>query len=278
MKPLVVIPSTANREHMLWKLLNSIDFWQERDAYDYVLVLQGYTEAQQEGLRFALGCSLEWKSFDRLLGPHVARQTALETNREREHFIMLDDDQEMLPDTSFVDALRLSEHPLTGLVCIRQAASPGLVAQRRRTVRGVEQSPFVCTDGGMALARHTADVIRAMPPAAYSCDNTEWSLAVYMSGLMNLIDHNHWSLHRAGSRGGRRASPGRLDDGWLSVPRVTPDPRFVRFPEMKQKLPDVHEANRVGWTRGFTAAAHAAHHAAARERARAWEEQCRTKI
>jgi len=129
----------------------------------------------------------------------------------------------------------------------------------------------------MVLSRHTADVIRAMPSEAYSCDNTEWSLAVYMAGLMNLVDHNNWSLHRAGSRGGRRASAGRLDDGWLSVPRVTPDPRYVRFPEMRQKLPDVHEANRVGWTRGFTSLAHAAHHAAAQERARAWEEQCRMR-
>jgi len=276
-KPLVVIPSTGNREHMLWNLLRSIERWPERDAYDYMLVLQEYTDGQQEGLVFSPVTITQAEAFDRLLGPHVARQTALKANEDRELFIMLDDDQEMLPDTSFADALRLAQHPLTGLVCIRQAASPGLVAQRRRTVRGVEQSPMVCTDGGMALARHTADVIRAMPPEAYSCDNTEWSLATYMAGLVNLVDHNHWSLHRAGSRGGRRASAGRLDDGWLSVPRVTPDPRYVRFPEMRQKLPDVHEANRVGWTRGFTSLAHAAHHAAAQERARAWEEQCRTR-
>lgn len=277
MKPLVVIPSTGNRCNMLWKLLRSLHLWRAREAYDYAVVFQEYDQEQVWEI-CGLGVPLRTMHFPELVGPHVARQTALKANPERQSFIMLDDDQEMLPDTSFAAALELAQHPLTGLVCIRQAPSEKLVALRRRRVRGVAESPMVCTDGGMVLARHTADVIRDMPPLAYSCDNTEWSLAVYMSGLTNLIDHNNWSLHKAGSPGGRRASAGKLDDGWLSVPRVTPDSSLVRFPEMKQKLPDVHAANRVGWTRGFTKLAHETHHAAARERARAWEEQCRKRV
>jgi hypothetical protein len=242
---------------MLARLLSSFTHWVERWDYDYLLVLQAYPVGW-------LASSYETLESFELIGPHRARQSAL-LHTDRDFYIMLDDDQEMLPDTSFKQAMEVAKHPLSGLVSIRQAPTPQLVADRRRRVMGVEPTPFVCTDGGMVLARHTADVIRRMPPADYSCDNTEWSLATYMAGLMNASDHDNWSLHRAGSRGGRRASAGRLDDGWLSRPRVTPDPRFVRYGEMKQQLPDVHAANRVGWTRGFTQAAHAAHHAAARK-------------
>jgi hypothetical protein len=261
MKPLVVIPSTGNRADMLRRLLASFARWKEAKDYDYLLVLQAYETWPQLDAPWLPSCAAVTSA--ELIGPHRARQRGL-LWEWRSAYIMLDDDQEMLPETSFKQALALASHPLNGLVCIRQASSRRLVEERRAKVSGVEASPFVCTDGGMVLAAHTAEVIRAMPALDYSCDNTEWSLATYMSGLMNLIDHDNWSLHWAGSRGGRRASAGRTDDGWLSKPRVTPDPRYVRYGKMTQKLPDVCKENRVGWTRGFTDAAHAAHHAARR--------------
>jgi hypothetical protein len=264
MKPLVVIPSTGDRETMLRRLLASIEVWPERDAYDYCLVLQGYRIAQLTALHVSpLGDELI--AFPELMGPHVARQAALNAFR-RSAYVMLDDDQAMLPDTSFKQALELAAHPLTGLVCIRQATSPTLVEQRRTKVRGVEQSPFVCTDGGMALAGHTADVIRDLPPADFLCDNTEWSLATYTSGLMNLIDHDHWSLHWPGSKGGRRASPGQKTGGWLSTPKQLPDPRYVRMRNMETNMPEVCPENRFYWNPRFTDAAHALHHEGARRR------------
>lgn len=257
---------------MLARLLNSIVSWGEHTVYDYVLVLQQYDLEQTWGMSEVLATlECEVESFPKLIGPHRARQHALMLDghlADRPYYIMLDDDQEMLPDTSFKQAMQVAGHQLSGLVSIRQAPTPGRVAALRKRVMGIEPKPFVCTDGGMVLARHTADVIRRMPQADYSCDNTEWSLAAYLEGLMNASDHDNWSLHRAGSRGGRRASPGRLDDGWLSTPRVTPDPLFVRYGAMTQKLPDVCAANRVGWTRGFTQRAHTLHHAAARQRAK----------
>jgi hypothetical protein len=187
-------------------------------------------------------------------GPHRAKLAALRRIDERPGpyvVCSIDDDMEFTADTSLEPVVLKVGQPDTGLVSAGWVQHPNRLAKHKLVDVFVKQ-PIVYTGGGLLLGHRTArDVILRMPDVDFYDDNAEWSLACYVAGLTNYRWRGSVTIHRIGSKGGRRT--------WLRTlqeERVLSDPELLGYREWHAGAGQLW---RIGDSRDLTAEAHRRH-------------------
>lgn len=138
------------------------------------------------------------------LGCHAARVVALRALKGKgyTHYINVDDDVQLLPDTNWEPALEKSSEPGVGFVLTNWVRSPALLARARERVRE-EFIPavFVYQGGGMAYGEEVADLMRDLPVVHARYDDI-WPLTAYLHGFRNYRYRGSLALHRILGTGG----------------------------------------------------------------------------
>ena len=224
----ILIVTTADREHLLARLLYSIERHRPRVRDWYTAaVLQGYSG---EGRRRLEGMSVfrrldevEWLPDS--IGPHSARVAGLRRLEGRtDIYCNLDDDCELTEFTDFESAGAKALEFGVGLV------GTGWAWNRMLLARPIPSEPrfwpriLVRTGGGLLYGRDVAQEILRYPDRPYRHDDVEWSLVSYLSGRQNLFFPCSVGLHAMDGVGGRAA--------WAEGRElVGPDPTWIRWEE-----------------------------------------------
>ncbi len=188
-------------------------------------------------------------------GPHNAKLAGLRhiDGLERSNYVIcsVDDDMEFIAQTDLEPCVRRALDSGVGFVSAGWVKHENHLA-KRNVVKEFIRQPIVYTGGGMIFDRKTAKTVMQIPEGAYFCDNSEWSLAVYLAGFTNYRYRGSLTIHRICSKGGRQ--------GWVDLgEKQIPDPSFLRMKTGKL----VNKLNNylVGDSRDLTPAAHAMHKA-----------------
>jgi hypothetical protein len=225
-----------------------------------VIVAQEYTETDRAFVESSNpDCTLI--VLPERCGPHNAKLCGLRhiNNLEHSNYIVcsIDDDMEFISQTNFKPCIKKALEPAIGFV------SAGWVKHETRLMKlkPVDQfikQAIVYTGGGMIFDRVTAQTVLRIPEGAYFCDNTEWSLAVYLTGLSNYRYRGSMTIHRICSKGGRKS--------WVEMSKKQiPDPRFLHM-KVGKLINNINNYH-VGDSKSLTPEAHAIHNANASKHA-----------
>ena len=148
-------------------------------------------------------------NFAQRLGPHNAKlkglDLILDIEKDNEFVVCsIDDDMEFVEQTNFEQCLHKVLQNGTGLVSANWANHRNSLKNKKIKDEFVSQ-PIVYTGGGLLFSSKIAKIIAAIPEGDYFCDNSEWSLAVYLAGYTNYRYKGSLTIHRICSKGGRRA-------------------------------------------------------------------------
>lgn len=222
-----------------------------------VVVAQACTEFQIRMLRaftFGRGTLL---TLEERVGPHNAKLAGLRWMRAREPYVVcsIDDDMELTEATHFAPCVQKCQEPGVGLVSAGWVPNEAQLANRPLKLQWVSQA-IVYTGGGLFFSAASARLIESIPEGAYFCDNSEWSLKLYLAGYENFRFRGSLTIHRVQGKGGRRS--------WVEASgdqRQLPDPRYL---PLKRGAASVKGPNNflVGASEDLTLLAHQRHHAA----------------
>ena len=174
-----------------------------------------------------------------------------------EAWVMLDDDMELLSDTTYTRALEEALLPGVGLVQTGHARSVREVERlKRKASVSFTPSPLICTGGGLVLGPQAGEAILTLGERSPVSDNLLWSLGTYLQGFTNGMLFDSWALHWAGREGGHKAYLQRAE-------RENPSPEHVtlRYQARTKWVAQLAPSNQYLWpeSRDLTAKAHEEH-------------------
>lgn len=250
---ILLLACVDDRPVTLDALLKSLPF---AAGWSMVLVGQCFDPDRQREVKAAVEaagvpCDAIW--YPDRLGMHGAKYRGLERIEKRygaSRYVVasIDDDMEFLPDTKLDLLAQAALAPGVGFVSGGWVKTEKWLERRRPQSEMVPQA-IVYTGGGMVFGRDVARVVLAMGPGDVWCDNSEWSLAVYVAGYKNYRHRGSMAIHRVCQKGGRKT--------WVNAAeRPVPDRKWLRLRPSKV---GEHNAYLIGADQDLTPDAHAEH-------------------
>lgn len=168
--------------------------------------------------------------LDKRCGPHNAKLVGLRYihGQGEDNFIVcsIDDDMEFIEQTNLQPCVDKVQEQETGFVSAGWVKHENHLGRWDLVSEFIKQ-PIVYTGGGMVFDRKTAEIVLRIPDGDYFCDNSEWSLAVYLQGFTNYRYRGSLTIHRICRTGGRK--------GWVGLgKKKVPDQRYLQIKQGKQ--------------------------------------------
>lgn len=220
----VLVATTGDRWEMMRAFLASVKAF--LPDWRLVVVGQCLTKAQEAEIVQTVPAVTLASVPDRL-GMHGARLRGLaeiDWLTDGPYVVCsCDDDMEFIAETNLEPCVRAVMRPGFGLVSAGWVKHPSLVAKAvEAKIDAFVKQPIVYTGGGLLFSREVAGIIRSIPDKPWLCDNSMWSLAVYLSGRENYRFRGSITVHRILSKGGRKT--------WVDAgKRLLPDERYVNL-------------------------------------------------
>jgi hypothetical protein len=198
----VVMVTVASRVQMLNGFLATLaEFEPGRDVLIHV---QGDYAAWREQLVMPRG--LEWAvmSSPEPLGCHAARVMLLQQDMAQgfDHYVNVDDDVYLLPQTHWQPAIDKTNEPGVGFVLTNWVRHPNMLAKRIETMEDkFYKQVMVYQGGGMAYTDEVADLMRALPTVHARYDDL-WPLTVYLNGYQSYRYQGSLAVHTIMGKGG----------------------------------------------------------------------------
>lgn len=197
----VLVISTGDRAAMLDRFLRSVR--EHAPTLRIVAVLQEYGSAPDPAL------TDECMLLPERLGSHTPRMLALDRlgPESFDSWVVADDDMIATERTRWSAAAALVERRSDlGILSCNWRPNATMLAKAPLKEKYVRQA-IVFTGGGMVMSADSAAMLLDVLPheANYVCDNTEWSLALYLRGKINGRYLGSLAIHEVARSGGRRA-------------------------------------------------------------------------
>lgn len=138
------------------------------------------------------------------IGCHAARVLALREmdGQGIEHYVNVDDDVLLLPQTNWQPAIDYTDNPGVGFVLTNWVRHPNLLKKIIPTM-AEEFIPqvMIYNGGGMAYTNEIADLMRALDPIPARYDDI-WPLTAYLNGFKNYRYRGSLAVHSIMGKGG----------------------------------------------------------------------------
>lgn len=196
-----VIVSVSDRVEELNNLVESIMKYRRFDKYDICLCYQDYlnnADKIKHKDRYAFIDIEPEKMGCNGARVHLLRQI------HYNFYINLDDDMELVDQTSYENAITKASEPGTGFVLTNWARSRKLLeAKIPKMVDKFIPQIMVYQGGGMVYSERVANLIRKLPVEKTMFDDI-WCITTYVNGLTNYRYQGSLALHFICSTGGMR--------------------------------------------------------------------------
>lgn len=210
----LVLACVDNRKDLLHDCLSSLVH-----LYGWRLVFVGQEFSEDRKLYVSNMCP-ENSIFiwcDQKIGMHNSKRLALqkiETICSDYTVASIDDDMKFLPVTNFDAMKRITQNHGVGIVTGNWVRSEKMLLSKKIKRQLIKQH-IVYTAGGMIFNSNVARKIISLGDQNFWCDNTEWSLASYLSGYQNMRYLGSLAVHKILSSGGRKSW---VQDGDIKLP------------------------------------------------------------
>jgi len=176
-KPLILLNSSPDREHLRSKFLQSYNEWQFKNDYELKVIIE------QNSI-------------------HLLRQRDVTADGFKRPIIIVDDDMLLTNETDFRKSVSFCQNSKVGIVTNGWKLS---LNTKREVKDEFVKRKLVFTGGGMVLSIEAQKVIANMPKIRYWSDNVAWSIECTKAGLQNWYYRGSMAIHKVCQNGGRKA-------------------------------------------------------------------------